>query len=137
MGAKEELLSKLTIRDKSGATQRAHEMLIAHELKWKGPSNSETLLYFFKLDGKEIGVAAIRHGIFSFPATFWRPRASSLHQGLGKVASYMQVDTQPAISSSQYSAGQVRLGEATIDTIEDIIRSIIIPEAKRAGAKIV
>lgn len=137
MGAKEELLSKLTSHDKSGAVQRAHEKLIAHELKWKGPSNSETPLYLFKLDGKEIGVAAIRHGIFSFPATFWRPRASLLNQGLSRAASYMQVDTQPAISSSQYSAGQIRLTDATVGIIEEIIETIIIPEAKRARAKII
>nr|WP_156886287.1 hypothetical protein [Pseudomonas alcaliphila] len=137
MGAKEELLSELTSRDESGAVRRAHKKLIAHKLKWKGPSNSETLLYLFKLDGKEIGVAAIRHGIFSFPATFWQPRASLLNQSLDRTASHMQVDTQPAVSSSQYSAGQIRLTEATIDIIEDIIETIIIPEAKRAGAKII
>jgi hypothetical protein len=136
MGAKEELLADLSRHDKSGCVQGIHNKLIAHGLKWKGPSNSQTLLYLFRLEGKEIGVAAMRRGIFSFPATFWRPRANALKKALDHVSSYQQVATEPAISSSQYSAGQIHISASTAEAIENVIDEIIVPEARKAGAEL-
>tara|TARA_B110000438_G_scaffold296803_1_gene342062 strand:+ start:305 stop:718 length:414 start_codon:yes stop_codon:yes gene_type:complete len=136
MGAKEELLADISRHDKSGSVQEIHNKLIAHGLKWKGPSNSQTLLYLFRLEGKEIGVAAMRRGIFSFPATFWRPRTIALKKALDLVASYQKVATEPAISSSQYSAGQIRISESTAKAIENVIEEIIVPEARKAGAEL-
>ncbi|WP_028763035.1 hypothetical protein [Shewanella colwelliana] len=136
MGAKEELLSSLVAKDTSGGIQLIHDKLVRHELKWKGPSNSQTLLYFFRKNGKEIGVAAMRQGIFSFPAPFWRTRDTFLREALNRVASYSLIGTEPAISSSQYSAGQIRINQSTIDSIESIIEEIILPESRAAGATI-
>lgn len=136
MGAKEELLADISRHDKSGSVQDIHNKLVAHGLKWKGPSNSQTLLYLFRLDGKEIGVAAMRRGIFSFPASFWRARSTALKRALDHVASYQQIATEPAISSSQYSAGQIRISESTAKAIESVIEEIIIPEAQKAGAEL-
>jgi hypothetical protein len=134
MGAKENLLSSLVRKDASGGIQRIHDQLVGHELKWKGPSNSQTLLYYFRQDGREVGVAAMRQGIFSFPAPFWRTRARLLREALDHVPSYSLIPTEPAISSSQYSAGQIMINHSTIDSIESIIEEIIIPESRRSGA---
>ncbi|MEZ8186600.1 hypothetical protein ACED29_12365 [Shewanella sp. 5S214] len=101
MGAKEDLLANIIRHDKSGAVQSIHDKLIEAGLKWKGPSNSETLLYLFRLDGKEVGVAAMRRGIFSFPKSFWGPRGSALHKALSNVPTYTRINVEPAISSSQ------------------------------------
>ena len=136
MGAKENLLADLVRRDSSGGIEQIHSRLISHGLKWKGPSNSQTLLYYFRSEGSEIGVAAMRQSIFSFPAAFWMARYVALSRVLKNVSSYNKVPTEPAISSSQYSAGQIHIGRGTIGQIEDIIESIIIPEARNAGAKL-
>lgn len=136
MGAKEDLLADIMRHDSSGSVERIHNLLVQHGLKWKGPKNSETLLYYFRLNGTEVGVAAMRRGIFSFPATFWKPRATVLRSALNMVPSYQQVGTEPAISSSQYSAGQIQVSAATTDAIESIIESVIVPEASSAGASL-
>ncbi|WP_291997108.1 hypothetical protein [Candidatus Accumulibacter sp. ACC012] len=136
MGAKEDLLADLIRHDRTGSVQRIHDKFIEHGLKWKGPSNSQTLLYLFRLDGREMGVAAMRRGILSFPTTFWSARTPALRRALNRVASYQQVTTEPAISSSQYSAGQIQVSESTLEAIEEIIEEIVIPEARQAGAKL-
>lgn len=123
MGAKEDLLADLVRRDASGSVEPIHRKLVGHGFKWKGPKNSQTLLYLFRLDGKEVGIAAMRRGIFSFPAPFWGPRAPALRLALGKVPSYQQVSTEPAISSSQYSAGQIQVGTATLSSLPTGLRS--------------
>ena len=134
MGAKEDLLADLVRRDPSGTVERIHSLLISHGLKWKGSSNSQTLLYYFRREGKEEGVAAMRQSIFSFPATFWKRRPEILHRALQEVSSYNLVATEPRVSSSQYSAGQIRIGQTTSGPIENIIETIIIPEARNSGA---
>jgi len=136
MSAKEDLLLELVRRDTSGGIQRIHDLLLGHELKWKGPSNSQTLLYFFRQNGKEVGIAAMRSGIFSFPAPFWRTRAAVLREALNRVPSYCLVGTEPAVSSSQYSTGQIRINQSTIAQIEVIVEEIVVPESRRAGASI-
>jgi hypothetical protein len=133
MGAKEDLLADIIRHDQSGSVERIHNLLVQHGLNWKGPRNSQTLLYYFRLNGKEIGVAAMRRGIFSFPATFWKPRSQALRSALELVPTYQQVGTEPAISSSQYSAGQVRVSAATVDAIQSMVESVIVPEANSAG----
>lgn len=134
MGAKEELLADITRHDSGESVQEIHARLVAAGLKWKGPRNSETLLYFFRLEEKEVGVAAMRRGIFSFPAPFWRSRATALRRALDMVPSYHLVGTEPAISSSQYSAGQVQVSAGTLEAIIGMIDSVILPEARKAGA---
>ena len=137
MGAKDNLLADLVRGDSSGGIEQIHSSLVGHGLKWKGPSNSQTLLYYFRSQGKEIGVAAMRQSIFSFPATFWLDRSAALGRALKSVSSYNKVPTEAAISSSQYSAGQILIGAGTIGQIQDIVESIIIPEARNAGAQLI
>jgi hypothetical protein len=134
MGAKEDLLSDIIRKDNTGGVRRIHELLIGCGLKYKGPKNSQTLLYYFRNEGKEVGVAAMRQSIFSFPATFWSLRAAALRSALARVPGYQQRATEPAISSSQYSAGQIAMNQNTISEIESIIRDLIIPLAREAGA---
>lgn len=136
MGAKEDLLADLIRKDPSGGVELIHTHLVNQGLKWKGSSNSQTLLYYFRHEGKEIGVSAIRQSIFSFPTAFWGIRSVVLRRALERVPSYHLVKTEPKISSSQYSAGQIRISQETIDTIKVIIESIIIPEARNSGAKL-
>jgi len=134
MGAKEILLGDLSRQDNSGGIQRIHDALVGAGLKYKGPSNSQTLLYYFKAERREIGVAAIRGSpaVLSFPATFWRGR-SNLSTALNRAASY-QVPTEGFISSSQYSAGQLRISTVSIETLLAVVNEIIVPEARSAGA---
>jgi hypothetical protein len=133
MGAKEDLVADIVRHDPSGSTERIHNLLVQYGLNWKGPRNSQTLLYYFRLNGKEIGVAAMRRRIFSFPATFWKPRSAALRGALNLVPTYQQVGTEPAISSSQYSAGQIQVSAATVDAIQSMIESVIVPEANKVG----
>ena len=134
MGAKEDQLASLVRADATGGVQRIHQLLVGSGLKYKGSKESDTLLYLFRKDGKEIGVAALRKGIFSFPAAFWRSRANKLSEAIAYVGEPYKVATAGFVSSSQYSAGQLRINAASTVRIEVIIRSIVLPEAERAGA---
>ncbi len=136
MGAKDDLLASFIRSDSSGSIRRIHDLLIASGLKFRGSSNSETLLYYFLKDGEQTGVAALRKGIFSFPAPFWGSRASLLRAAMSHVESFHHVATSGFVSSSQYSAGQILINAATTPAIETIITTTIIPEAQRAGAKL-
>jgi hypothetical protein len=135
MGAKEELLASFTRRDTR--IQIVHDALVAINLKFKGPSNSQTLLYYFRVDGEEFGVAAMRcnpSAVFSFPAAFWHHRPTVLSQALSRVSSFNQKEVQPAISSSQYSAGQIYINGSTLPVILQIIHEIVVPAAQSSGA---
>lgn len=136
MGTKEDLLAELVRKDPSGSTENIHARLIGHGLKWKGPANSKTLLYYFRSDGREIGVAAMRVSMFSFPAAFWQSRGTLLARAREMVPEDCWVRPEPAISSSQYSAGQIRIRHTTCGSIEEIIESIVIPEARCSGAQL-
>jgi hypothetical protein len=134
MGAKEELLESLSRRDASGGIRRIHNALIEAGFKFKGPSNSQTLLYYFRSNGKEVGIAAMRGSpsLLSFPAPFWRGR-SRLGEALRR-ASIFCIEPEGSFSSSQYSAGQLRITPASIETLLAIVDEIMIPEARSAGA---
>lgn len=134
MGAKEDLLRELFREDDSGGIQRIHAVLIASGLKYKGPRNSQTLLYYFRNGGHEVGVAAMRGSpeLLSFPAAFWRGRIG-LNAVLSRASSYY-IQPQGLVSSSQYSAGQLRISSTSIDALLTIAQEIIIPEARAAGA---
>lgn len=134
MGAKEDLLQDLSRRDTSGGIQRIHTVLIAAGLKYKGSRNSQTLLYYFRSNGHEVGVAAMRGfpPLLSFPATFWRGR-DGLNAALSRASSYY-IQPEGFVSSSQYSAGQFQITPVSIDTLLSVVREIIIPEARAAGA---
>lgn len=134
MGAKDDLFQNLSRLDASGGIQRIHSALTDAGLKFKAPSNSQTLLYYFRSGGREIGVAAMRGSpsLLSFPAAFWRGR-SSLGIALSRAASFY-MEPEGFVSSSQYSAGQLRITPASIETLLSIVNEIIIPEAHAADA---
>jgi len=133
MGAKEDLLRDLTRGDASGGVERIHTALIASGLKYKGPRNSQTLFYYFRNGGREIGVAAMRGSpaLLSFPAAFWSGR-SGLSAALRR-ASADYIQPEGFISSSQYSAGQFRITPSSIETLLSIVEEIIVPEAQAAN----
>nr|WP_312371741.1 hypothetical protein [Delftia acidovorans] len=135
MNAKEKLLHKLSSLDSSGGIHRIHTALADAGFKYKGPANSQTLLYYFRSGGQEMGIAAIRGSpaVLSFPASFWRGR-SSLGAALSK-ASYFYIEPEDCVSSSQYSAGQLRITTSSIEILLSIINEIIVPEAQEAGAQ--
>ena len=136
MGAKENLLESIVRKDSSGGVIEIHEKLISLGLKWKGPSNSETLFYFFRSNSKEIGVAAIRQSIFSFPKTFWNPRGALLSRALNTIPSYQKSQVESGISSSQNSSGQIRINRSTTPNILALIDTLIVNESNKAGANI-
>ena len=135
MGAKEILLEDICNSDHSGGIELIHNALIAAGLKYKGPSNSQTLLYYFRRDGNEIGVAAMRGSpaLLSFPAPFWRGRAN-LREAIDKASSYY-IEPEGFVSTSQYSAGQLRITTSSLETLLSIVNNVIIPEARTAGHK--
>lgn len=133
MSAKDDLLSDLARQDASGGVLRLHSALISAGLQFKGPRNSRTLLYFFRCEGREVGVAALRGSpaLLSFPSSFWRGRAG-LAVAMEKASLY-RIETEGFVSSSQYSAGQIRISSASVDLLLSIVADTIIPEAKSAG----
>ncbi len=137
MGAKEDLLQDLSRGDTSGGIQRLHAMLIVAGLKYKGPRNSQTLLYYFRRDGREVGVAAMRSSqllsLLSFPIAFWGQRLGRLSSAHSRASSFY-VQPEGPVSSSQYSVAQFKITSASIDTLLSIAQEIIIPEALTAGA---
>jgi hypothetical protein len=136
MAAKENLLASFVRRDPQ--IEVVHKALVASGLKYRGPSNSQTLLYYARIGGREVGVAALRVGpsVFSFPATFWRQRVHLLGKALDNFASFDRLVTDPAVSSSQYSAGQIYIKPSTIANILSNIGRIVIPAAQAAGASL-
>lgn len=136
MGTKEDLLNDLTRRDSSGGIQRAHNALVGAGLKFKGPKNSSTLLYYFRSDGAEVGVAALRGSpsLISFPARFWSQHRASLNLALERFPSYLRPATEGLVSSSQFSAGQISITSESVETILTVINEVIISEARAAGA---
>ena len=133
MGAKEDLLKDLTRSDTSGGIERIHIALIASGLKYKGPRNSQTLFYYFRNGGWEIGVAAMRGSpaLLSFPSAFWSGR-SGLSAARSRASAYY-IQPDGFISSSQYSVGQFRISHSSIETLLSIVQEIIIPEVRAAN----
>lgn len=131
MGAKEVLLQDLIRSDNSDGVRRIHTALITAGLKYKGPSNSQTLLYYFRSGGREVGVAAMRGSpaLLSFPVAFWRGR-NGLSSAFSRASTYY-IHPTSAVSSSQYSAGQFLISNSSIETLLSIVEEIIIPEASR------
>lgn len=133
MGAKEDLLQDVVRGDTSGGVERIHTALIASGLKYKGPRNSQTLFYYFRNGGREIGVAAMRGSpaLLSFPAAFWSGRGG-LSAALSRASTYY-IQPDGFMSSSQYSAGQFRITHSSIETLLSIVQEIIVPEARAAN----
>lgn len=133
MGAKENLLADFICGDSSGGIERIHNSLIAAGLKYKGPANSKTLLYYFRRNGHEVGVVAMRDSppLLSFPSAFWSGRPN-LRVALNRGASHF-IEPEGLVSQSQYSAGQLRITTTSIETLLLIAREIIIPEACAAS----
>ena len=95
--------------------------------------DSQTLLYYFRNGGREIGVAAMRGSpaLLSFPAAFWSGRIG-LNTALSRASAYY-IQPDGFISSSQYSAGQFRITHSSVETLLSIVQEIIAPEARPAN----
>lgn len=136
MSAKDDLLSDLIRSDMTGGVERINQRLIVLGFKCRGAKNSQTLLYVFRSGGKDIGIAALRDGIFSFPVGFWGSRRAVLQITLNGFKSRHQIALQSGISSSQYSAGQIAIKSDSIEPILQVISTMILSEAKQAGASV-
>ncbi len=136
MTAKERLLASLLHADRSGATLRIHEALLAMGFKWK--ERGQTMMYFSKgALAEELGLIAIREGVLSFPRNFWQQRPKVLAEAMNCVSSILRIPLDEKwFSSSQYSAGQLALDSRTEQAILKCLSNVVVPEARKAGAKL-
>jgi hypothetical protein len=136
MTAKERLLASLVRRDSSGAVQRLHAFLVATGFKWK--DRNETMMYFSRDDsGNELGLVAMRPGLISFPRNFWERRPQALAAAVNALPANQRIRPDDGwFHSSQYSAGQLALDSSTEEGILRVIREVVVPEARKAGAKL-
>jgi len=137
MGDKEILLEKLVRLDHTGLIPQLHERLIACGLKFKGPKNSRTLLYYVRdRNKKEVGLAALRVEslpIFSLPKTYWIPRYLEVNAALATLPASSIVDPEEGVSSSQFSMRQISISKDTIVEIERLITELVGKHAQAAG----
>ncbi|HSW14970.1 MAG TPA: hypothetical protein VLI06_19140 [Solimonas sp.] len=133
MGAKDELLLSLIRTDASGRTQLVHDALLGIPLKFKGSSNSATLLYYFGSTSSQGGIAALRGSpaLFSFPKTFWSPRRDALNAALAQFPRHLLLPTEGPVSSSQHSIGQVQITAESIEPLLALITSLIASLARQ------
>jgi hypothetical protein len=136
MTAKQRLLAFLVGRDASGTAQRLHDTLVSMGFKWK--DRSGTMMYFARgRDGAELGLLAMRPGLVSFPRNFWGLRPQALAAAMNSLPANQHIRLEDGpFTSSQYSAGQLALDNRTEVDIVRAIREFVIPEARRAGARL-
>jgi hypothetical protein len=139
MGTKETLLAELSVADRSGHLQQVHQHLIDQGLKYKAPSNSQTLLYYVRdSEGKEIGIAALRvRGgtfVFSFPKTYWQRRAMTVTTALAQISVADILEIDPSDPSSKESMRQLRVSSANLECLLRIIGSTINEHAAHAAS---
>jgi hypothetical protein len=132
--AKQKLLNRMVVKDRSGATQSFHDELISLGFKWK--ERNETMMYYAKGKDGELGLVAMRQAVMSFPRNFWVSRSASLERAMNMLPSVNRIAVDGAFSSSQYSIGQLVLIVATLPTLLRIVREVVIPEANSAGASL-
>jgi hypothetical protein len=83
-----------------------------------------------------LDLLAVRPGILSFPASFWGPRPHALARAISCLPGGNRVGIEPGpFTSSQFSAGQLVLNGQTVDAIIRMVREVVVPEARAAGAK--
>lgn len=137
MADKENLLAELKREDHTGLLPQIHEALLACGLKFKGPKNSRTLLYYVRDRAKkEVGLAALRVGsgpIFSLPKTYWVPRYQAVNAGLNGLPASAILEPEFGVSSGQFSMRQVAISKDTVAHIEQFIQSIVAAHAKQVG----
>lgn len=128
MTTKPARVAELLDRDVAGHLRRIHDCLIALGLTTRMPPNSQTLLFEVRDGGKMHGLAAMRSGyvnVLSFPKTYWASRLSALERGLSSIGARHFIETQGAISESQYSIRQVRVSNETAGELELVVNNLI------------
>ena len=130
MGHKETLLAELSEADRSNFLPQLHHHLIEQGLKFKGPSNSQTLLYFVKnTEGKEVGLAALRvrggTPVFSFPKNYWQRRASAVTTALSQINASDILEIEPSDPSSKESMRQVRISATTFENLAQVVAGLV------------
>ena len=122
-------VEELLAQDTAGHLRRLHDRLVALGLKTKMSPNSKTLLFEANdRVGKKHGLAAMRSGyvnVFSFPKTYWNPRKRALDNALSGIGARHFVETQDAVSESQYSARQVRVSTETAQEVMAVVDRLI------------
>jgi hypothetical protein len=130
MGHKETLLAELSEADRSSCLPQLHSRLIEQGLKFKAPSNSQTLLYYVKnTEGKDIGLSALRVrggvAVFSFPKNYWKRRASAVTAALSQINDLDILEIEPSDPSSKESTRQVRVSAATFEHLVRAVEGLI------------
>ena len=135
MSQKDINIASLLDSDRSGRLRQLHDQLVTAGLKTNMPSNSSTLLFeAVAKDKKRHGIVALRSSgshIFSFPKSYWGPRVQELNAALGNIDNCHFIETDGAVSSSQYSLKQVRVTEHTVEALRNIVGTLIAPHAGR------
>lgn len=132
-------IASLLSSDRSGSLTLLHAHLIGIGLKTKMPSNSATLLFeAIDLSKARHGLVAFRSGsfpVFSFPSTYWQPRASEVAAAISAIDRGLLVVPDGAISSSQYSMCQVRVTDHTINQLVAIADTLISRHVRRLSGE--
>jgi hypothetical protein len=123
----EKLKSKFTYG--LGSTRFIEIFLIleAAGLQPLGKSNTGTLLYQCKTSsGVVLDVFAFRIGpaLISFPKSYWTTRKTKLSEYLLGFSISDKPATEGFVSTSQYSAGQIKITRNTIEQILVICREV-------------
>lgn len=122
-------VDELLAQDDAGHLRRLHDRLLEIGLKTKISPNSKTLLFeATDNEGKKHGLAAMRSGyvsVFSFPKAFWSSRKTMLDQALSRIGARHFIETQDAVSESQYSVRQVRVSDDTARELMAVVNSLL------------
>lgn len=129
MSSKFERVEELLNLDSTGHLRRLHERLLELGLRTHMPSNSKTLFFEFSDGmGNKHGLAAMRTGyisVFSFPRTYWEQRRTELMHAISGIGARHFIETQGAVSESQYSFKQVRVSDDTANELLQVINGLI------------
>lgn len=102
-------------------------ILEASDLQPLGKSNTDTLLYQYKTSsGEVLDIFAFRFGpaILSFPKSYWLSHKTKLSGYLSVFLESDKPTLEGFVSTSQYSAGQIKITRNTINQILAICREV-------------
>jgi gentisate 1,2-dioxygenase len=105
----------------------AFSILEASGLRPLGKSNTRTLLYQYRdSSGVVFDIFAFRLGpaLISFPESYWLKHKAKLSEYLSLFSYSDKPILEGFISTSQYSAGQIKMTRNTIDQILAICREV-------------
>lgn len=136
MTATETLVNEFLRSASSANFREVFAVLDSFGLQPLGKSNTDTLLYQYRCDGDVYDIFAFRLGpprVISFPKSYWLPRAAEMSRHLENFSYSERPPTEPGISTSQYSAGQIELQRSTRERVR--LMCVSICEGLSAGTQ--